>query len=458
MKKFLTAVVVIFVAPFAQSESEPNDGPSDAESLVFGYPMDGTLKQDDEDWFSIDVPAGAMFEVVVDGDAVGGVDYCYLIYRDDIWDASYDAPVGNGRVKNIPSIRYLRAPSYQDYFTYFIVVWASMDCWSQFEWGGDYKVTVNSLSTTDFDVELERNDWWEGGYPNPVQFGRQMQGDLASSQDNTFKDRDVFLIEVPSSGKLSVDIFCSYETITFRLTDRDGNTLVDGDYLGAYQNVAVSAGDYFLDFSNSDPNGNFTRGWYDFTAYFEPDSPSGDPGPGSPSGDSGNVFQLILEEPVNADTASGISNVRGWAVATQGIEKVELFVDGQYVSEIPFGGQRFDVEGVFPSVRNSVNSGFGQTFNYSQLSEGAHSITVRAYATDGSVQESSAVFQVAKFPAEFIPSGQDPDSSNSQVSVDGGNGDITIRNVVQSSGESYEVRLRWKSASQGYEIIQVRRQ
>ena len=188
---------------------------------------------------------------------------------------------------------------------------------------------------------------------------------------------------------------------------------------------------------------------YAFTASFEPDTPSGD---------SGNVFQLSLEEPVNADTASGISNIRGWAVATAGIQLIELFVDGQYISEIPYGGQRFDVQGIFPDVPNSANSGFGQTFNYSQLSEGSHSITVRAYATDGSMKESSAVFQVAKFPAEFIPSGQDPDSSNSQVSVDGANGDIIVRNVVLSSGESYEVRLRWKSASQGYEIIQVRRQ
>ena len=63
---------------------------------------------------------------------------------------------------------------------------------------------------------------------------------------------------------------------------------------------------------------------------------------------------VTLEEPVKGGTASGVTNIRGWAVADAGVNRIELFVNGQFYSEIPYGGQREDVESAFPSILASV--------------------------------------------------------------------------------------------------------
>lgn len=421
VKKFLVTAVFILLSPFVHSagEIEPNNSPSTATAMTSGEAMLGSLYQDDLDYLSIFVPERRTLEISVSG----FVDECM-----DILNPSRQV-IGFDDLRH--GTKYFQAKVAGTYYI------RPRQC-AQYLDDDQYSVTATVKTTTGY-AEVEPNNTWPAA--TLVQLGTKTYGSLY------YEDDDYFEIQVPSRGTLTIDID-GYVDEPFELLDAEFNLVASGDLRKGTKTIGTGgAGTYYLRAYQAARFHDYDT--YAFTASFEPDSPSGD---------SGNVFQLSLEEPVNADTASGISNIRGWAVATQGIEMVELFVDGQYISEIPYGGQRFDVEGVFPGVPNSANSGFGQTFNYSQLGEGSHSITVRAYATDGSMKESSAVFQVAKFPAEFIPSGQDPDSSNSQASVDRGNGDIVIRNVVLSSGESYEVRLRWKSASQGYQIIQVRRQ
>ena len=52
------------------------------------------------------------------------------------------------------------------------------------------------------------------------------------------------------------------------------------------------------------------------------------------------TIMLNLEEPLEAGTYTGISNLRGWALAESGIAAVELDIDGQYAFNIPMGGAR----------------------------------------------------------------------------------------------------------------------
>ena len=168
-----------------------------------------------------------------------------------------------------------------------------------------------------------------------------------------------------------------------------------------------------------------------------------------------DTFRVLLEEPVKSGIVSGISNVRGWAVSSQGIQKVELFVDGQYAYEIPYGGQRFDVEARFPDIPQSAESGFGQTYNYGGLSLGEHTMTVRAYAGDGSVKDSTNTFTVVGFGQEFISASDSPSTDNASASVESSNGDIVIRDIELDSGERFEVRLRWDTAAQSYKAVAV---
>ena len=65
-----------------------------------------------------------------------------------------------------------------------------------------------------------------------------------------------------------------------------------------------------------------------------------------------------LEEP-NADGVyTGITNLRGWAVAESGIAVIEVDVDGSYAFDVPMGGARGDVAKVYPDFPDADTSGF----------------------------------------------------------------------------------------------------
>ena len=51
--------------------------------------------------------------------------------------------------------------------------------------------------------------------------------------------------------------------------------------------------------------------------------------------------------------ASGVSNIRGWAIASEGVSAVEIFIDGELAFEIPYGGERKDVENTYPDRRKT---------------------------------------------------------------------------------------------------------
>ena len=122
------------------------------------------------------------------------------------------------------------------------------------------------------------------------------------------------------------------------------------------------------------------------------------------------VLRVALEEPVEGQVHTGVGNLRGWAVASEGITKVEILIDGALAFEAPYGGERGDVGGAFPDVAGSSESGFSLAYNYSGLAAGPHTITAVAYNALGEVQESSARFEVVRFESPFIadPECRDP--------------------------------------------------
>ena len=81
---------------------------------------------------------------------------------------------------------------------------------------------------------------------------------------------------------------------------------------------------------------------------------------------------LTLEEPQAGGTYTGVSNLRGWAVAESGIDKIELDIDGVYAYDIPMGGSRGDVGSAYPDFPNASQSGFSMAFNYKALAAGSH--------------------------------------------------------------------------------------
>ena len=169
------------------------------------------------------------------------------------------------------------------------------------------------------------------------------------------------------------------------------------------------------------------------------------------------VMQLSLEEPVNGGTASGISNIRGWIVASSGVRQLEYFIDGQYAGVLPYGGERRDVEQAFPEVSNSIYSGFGQTYNYGLLDPGSHTMTVRAQSEDGSVREASATFNVITFPDEFIDTPNFPAVDASQIQAGSTGSEFVLRRVTLEDGTSYQITLKWIPATQSFDMVSLER-
>jgi len=169
--------------------------------------------------------------------------------------------------------------------------------------------------------------------------------------------------------------------------------------------------------------------------------------------DPDEVINLSLEEPRDGSVYSGIGNIRGWALSFEEIDKVELYIDGKFMGAIPYGGLRNDVSRKYPQVPGSENSGFSMAFGYNGITSGEHTVKVRAISETGIFKEKSATFTVVTFHQPFFPNPNAVSLSNSEVDKDGS--DIVIHNL-SVDGKLYDVRLRWKSQTQGFELIEIR--
>ena len=183
-----------------------------------------------------------------------------------------------------------------------------------------------------------------------------------------------------------------------------------------------------------------------FSSYM--DLLSADEAPADPG-----VLEVALEEPIDGQVHTGVGNLRGWAVASEGITKVEILIDGVLAFEAPYGGSRGDVGGAFPDVEGASESGFSLAYNYSGLVAGPHTVTAVAYNALGETQESSASFEVVRFDTPFIadPNAVNLNSGSCTISSD----EISITDA-RVEGALLDLVLKWRTAEQGFEIVEIR--
>ena len=165
-----------------------------------------------------------------------------------------------------------------------------------------------------------------------------------------------------------------------------------------------------------------------------------------------SVLRVALEEPVAGQVHTGVGNLRGWAVATEGVKRVEILIDGVPSFDAPYGGARGDVGGAFPDIADSSESGFSLAFNYSELQAGPHTITAVAHDGLNAIVESSANFEVVSFP-EFI-------QGEGAVNMSGGScvvssDEVSIVDAVINN-TPYNLLLKWRTAEQGFEVVEIR--
>lgn len=165
-----------------------------------------------------------------------------------------------------------------------------------------------------------------------------------------------------------------------------------------------------------------------------------------------HIYKVRLEEPAHDAVYSGIGNLRGWAIASEEISRVDIVLDGVFLQSAPYGGARPDVASEFPTVAQSSNSGFSLAFNYNSLLPGTHTITARAHTSRGQILESSSTFTTQNFGTEFI-------ADANRVRLDGGmcalQGNSASLLGVLVDGSTFDIGLQWGSARQGFEIVSI---
>jgi len=92
-----------------------------------------------------------------------------------------------------------------------------------------------------------------------------------------------------------------------------------------------------------------------------------------------------LVGPPGANYATGAAGITGWAVATTGIAKVVIQVDGVDVGQAFYGAFRPDVTAAQPGFVDSPAPGFGYFLNSTDFPNAPHDVTAKVYTYGGSV-------------------------------------------------------------------------
>ena len=161
---------------------------------------------------------------------------------------------------------------------------------------------------------------------------------------------------------------------------------------------------------------------------------------------------INLEEPSSGDKKTGVGNLRGWAVAPAGIQRIEFYLDDDFKTIIPYGGVRKDVGSVFEDFPESDHAGFSMAYNYSLLDPGLHDFRIRAVDKNGGYKDDAETIETVRFHKSFFTDPTAVDLSSSTVSRDGAR--VLIENLMVD-GEPYDVQLRWRKESQDFDIIDI---
>ena len=165
-------------------------------------------------------------------------------------------------------------------------------------------------------------------------------------------------------------------------------------------------------------------------------------------------MKMNLDEPLNRSTQAGVGMIRGWVVSEEPVDRVEVYLDGDYAFDIPYGDPRPDVGAKFPDNTTAGTSGFSVPYRFSALSPGHHTVEVVVVDRFGNRAERSSSFEVVRFEKGYIGSANAPNMDWSYASALGKS--ITVRGV-SVDGEAYDIELQWQTRSQKFEMVKIQR-
>ena len=159
-----------------------------------------------------------------------------------------------------------------------------------------------------------------------------------------------------------------------------------------------------------------------------------------------------LDQPADQGVYTGVGMIRGWALSEEEVDRIEVYIDGRYAFDVPYGDPRADIGYIFPNIDGSSTSGFSVPFLYGELSAGEHTISVIVTDSFGNRVERNAVFDVVRFEQSFLYKENTPNMNWSLASSYADY--ITVRGV-EVGGSVYSVTLRWQTMTQSFEIIDI---
>jgi hypothetical protein len=83
------------------------------------------------------------------------------------------------------------------------------------------------------------------------------------------------------------------------------------------------------------------------------------------------------------NAGGGLLPITGWALDDDGVERVEYYVDGVIAGLADFGGNRPDVQLVFPGYPDGALAGFGFFLDSTRYSNDLHQISARVTSNSG---------------------------------------------------------------------------
>lgn len=165
-------------------------------------------------------------------------------------------------------------------------------------------------------------------------------------------------------------------------------------------------------------------------------------------------LKLMIESPQPLSTNANIGAIRGWAVhPTDKVLYVDIFIDNEFSFSVPVGGGRGDVYNAYPDYYQSRFSGWNQTVNYKNMTDGYHEAEVVAYTEFGGYASKTMNFCVTRFDKEFI---SDPEEIKLWMTERFHIWhDRIVFEGVEIEGRRWNMELTWSTATQAFEITQT---
>jgi hypothetical protein len=174
------------------------------------------------------------------------------------------------------------------------------------------------------------------------------------------------------------------------------------------------------------------------------------------------TLMAALESPDDNRPVSGITLIRGWAFDTQDgvqISRVELWIDGEHVGDMPCCSGRGDVQAAFPEfpAANTLNSGWGTAINWGLLSAGVHTVQAQVRnATSTTLRTGTCTVTVVKpgdfeFVDQFDLSAAQLRLGGNELLVQG----VRVRDKATLQQREIDASFAWFASSQTLELVRA---